>query len=246
MVKLRPEIANQGNYGIDAPTVIRNLAWIGALPLIAAILLLRLHGMLWSIAAGLLLLGGLFCWLEALLMLWSSKRGKGIIIRNLIEQLDIGKRDRILDVGCGRGFVLNSLAKQIPGGKVIGIDIWNPRDQSGNDPKVTLHNAELEGVRSRVEVIHADARGLPFDNGTFDKVVSSLAIHNIQGPEERRKAIEEMVRVLKRGGQAAILDFQHTREYAQFMADSGMRDVRISALYVQMFPPVRIVTGIKK
>uniref|UniRef100_UPI0034D977AF hypothetical protein n=1 Tax=Paenibacillus terrae TaxID=159743 RepID=UPI0034D977AF len=71
-------------------------------------------------------------------------------------------------------------------------------------------------------------------------------MHNIQESEERRKAIEEMVRVLKRGGQAAILDFQHTREYARYMADSGLQDVRISALYVQMFPPVRIVTGIKK
>ncbi|MET3852796.1 class I SAM-dependent methyltransferase [Paenibacillus sp. OAE614] len=246
MAQRRPEIANQGNYGIDAPTVIRNLAWIGVLPVVAGILLLCLHGVVWSIAAGLLFLGGLVCWVEVLLMLWSSKWGKGIVIRKLIEQLDIGEHDRILDVGCGRGFVLNALAKQISSGKAIGIDIWNPRDQSGNDPKVTLHNAELEGIRSRVEVIHADARKLPFDNDTFDKVVSSLVIHNIQEPKERRKAIEEMVRVLKGGGQAAILDFQHAREYARYMADSGLRDVRISALYVQMFPPVRIVTGIKK
>lgn len=88
-------------------------------------------------------------------------------------------------------------------------------------------------------------RELPFNDQTIDVVVSSLAVHNIPNQEGRLKAIQEIARVLKPGGKVALLDFQHTGEYAQTLRDLGWQDVKLSWLHFQMFPPVRIVTGKK-
>ncbi|MGE8203448.1 class I SAM-dependent methyltransferase [Heyndrickxia sp. NPDC080065] len=246
MTNYKKEIANKGNYGIDAPIVIRNLLLIGILLIIAAFFILQINGIVWFTLSILLLLGGIVCLGETILMVWSSKKGKGYVVRELIERLNIKENDTVLDVGCGRGFVLHSIAKQLSSGKAIGIDIWNTNDQSGNHLKVTLQNAEIEGVKNRVKIINADARILPFKENTFDAIASSLTIHNISSKSERQKAIDEMYRVLKTNGRVAILDFQYVEEYSQMLIKSGLKDVKISKLYFSMFPPVRIVTGIKK
>ncbi|WML39633.1 class I SAM-dependent methyltransferase [Neobacillus sp. OS1-2] len=246
MTKLKRDIANKGNYGIDAPNVVINLSLIGIILLIVTIFIFRFNGIVWTALFILLLLGGTVCLLEAIMMIWSSKKGKGYVVKKMIEQLNIKENDLVLDVGCGRGFVLHSLAKQLSNGKVIGIDVWNTKDQSGNNPNVTLQNAEKEGIQERVEIINADARDLPFEANTFDVIASSLAIHNISNKNERQKAIEEMVRVLKVNGHVAILDFQYIEEYSHMFKKAGLKDIMISKLYFSMFPPVRIVTGIKK
>lgn len=246
MATLKGEIAGKGAYGIDAPKVIRNLLTIGIILAAVGVVVLRFGGIIGMIAAILLLLGGIVCLAEGVLMIWSSKKGKAYVVKALIGKLNVQETDRVLDVGCGRGFLLHSLAKQVPHGKATGIDIWNAEDQSGNHPTVTLRNAEAEGVTERVEILQADARQLPFEDGTFDIVASSLAIHNISHPAERQKAIAEIVRVLKPEGKVALLDFQHTGEYAQVMIQSGLEQVQISKWHFAMFPPVRIVTGVKK
>ncbi len=81
-------------------------------------------------------------------------------------------------------------AQRLPRGRAVGVDVWSTKDQSGNAEQVTRQNAELEGVADRVELHTADMRKLPFDDGSFDVVVSSLAIHNVPGcwPARRRWA----------------------------------------------------------
>jgi arsenite methyltransferase len=88
---------------------------------------------------------------------------------------------------------------------------------------VTRQNAALEGVAERVELHTADMRQLPFDDGSFDVVVSSLAIHNVSGAGERARALREAARVLKKGGKLAIADIRHTRVYAGELEDCGLK-----------------------
>jgi ubiquinone/menaquinone biosynthesis C-methylase UbiE len=64
-------------------------------------------------------------------------------------------------------------------------------------------------------------RALPFPDGTFDIVVSSLAIHNIPSNADRAKAITEAWRVLKPGGRLAIADIRATARYAKTLAELG-------------------------
>ncbi|HEX3273197.1 MAG TPA: class I SAM-dependent methyltransferase, partial [Ktedonobacterales bacterium] len=112
-----------------------------------------------------------------------------------------------------------------PQGKAIGVDIWQTRDQSGNDQAATEANARAEGVAERIELLTADMRELPFEDASFDLVVSSLAIHNIHAPGGRAQAIAEAARVLKPGGRLRIADFRHVDAYATQLRELGWQDV---------------------
>jgi SAM-dependent methyltransferase len=239
---------SRADYGIDAPPVVRNLA-LGA----SAIILVGIAAFVfiseprwlryvlgyWGILAG----GSMV--LTSLLMAWSSKVGKLRQRDMLIQSLGLKGDETILDVGCGRGLLLIEAAKHLPNGKAIGVDLWQSVDQSGNRPQVTTENARLEGVADRVEIRTGDMRDLPLPDSSVDAVVASLSIHNIPGKEGRIQAIREIQRVLKPGGQVALLDFMATEEYLNALRSLGWKEVQRSGSSFWMFPPVRIVRGKK-
>jgi ubiquinone/menaquinone biosynthesis C-methylase UbiE len=66
---------------------------------------------------------------------------------------------------------------------------------------------------------------LPFEDDSFDLVVSSLAIHNIKGTAGRQKAVDEAARVLRPGGRLLIADIRGTRQHEARLATLGMNDV---------------------
>ena len=162
-----------------------------------------------------------------------------------MDSLALRGTETIVDIGCGRGLLLNAAARRLTTGKAIGIDLWQSADQSGNHPETTLANAQAEGVANRVEVKTGDMRELPFEDQTIDVVVSSLAIHNIPDKAGRAQAVREIARALKPNGQVALLDFQCTDEYIQTLRELGWQEAKLSRLLFQMFPPVRVVTGKK-
>jgi len=194
--------------------------------------------------AGLLIAGGL-CLATAGGMLWSSKVGKLRARDTLIDALPWRGDETVLDVGCGRGLLLIAAAKRLTTGTAIGIDVWHSVDQARNRPEATWTNARREGVADRIDIKDADARQIPFADGAFDVIVSSLVLHNIHGRAERDTAVREIVRVLKPGGRVALLDVAHTNAYMQVLIDSGLADVRRSRPLLLFFAPARIVTGRK-
>jgi arsenite methyltransferase len=120
---------------------------------------------------------------------------------------------------------LLAAAKLLPNGRAIGVDIWRA-DQTDNAERNTLRNAEIEGVADRVEVRTADITDLPFDDDSFDVIVSSLVVHNISNSEARAKAISEAARVLRPGGRLALVDIFFTNHYAEQLRALGWTDVR--------------------
>jgi ubiquinone/menaquinone biosynthesis C-methylase UbiE len=68
-------------------------------------------------------------------------------------------------------------------------------------------------------------RAVPLADSTFDLVVSSLTIHNIEGHQGRSQAVDEAVRVLKPGGQLLIADLRWTKAYAKRLRALGMENV---------------------
>jgi cyclopropane fatty-acyl-phospholipid synthase-like methyltransferase len=239
---------SHADYGIDAPPVVRNLALIGTLGIILGIIFSRVT-ILSPIITALLRSWGIWAGgsmlITSLLMVWSSKAGKLRKREMLIESLRLKGNETVLDVGCGRGLLLNEAAKHLPNGKAIGVDLWQTMDQSGNKPEVTWENARAEGVAERVEIKTGDMRELPLPDASVDAVVASLSIHNIPNKEGRAKAIQEIHRVLKPGGQIALLDFMATDEYFATLRSIGWKDVQVSGLSFWMFPPVRVVSGRK-
>lgn len=137
------------------------------------------------------------------------------------------------------------LAGVSAGGRAIGIDIWRSEDQSGNSQAAVLANAEAEGVRERVEVQTADARELPFAEASFDVVVSSWALHNIEGADEGGRALREIMRVLKPKGRLALIDIQHVSEYAGVLRRGGAESVHVSGPSRVFFIPTHTLLATK-
>jgi arsenite methyltransferase len=107
----------------------------------------------------------------------------------------------------------------------VGVDLWRRADQSGNSPEAARRNAAAEGVADHAELHEGDMTALPFDDDSFDVVLSSLAIHNIRGNIGRAKAISEAVRVLRPGGRLLIVDVRGTRQYQAQLVRMRMKDV---------------------
>jgi arsenite methyltransferase len=221
------------DYGIDAPDVIRRLFVVGIAG-ISAWVVTRLAVMfgqsdvpkLILIIAGMGFTTGLGFCLMAFWMLWNSKVGKLRRRERLLNLVSWSGNEQVLDVGCGRGLLLIGAAKRLNAGRATGIDIWQAEDLTGNEPEAVLENARRERVAERVAVKTADMRNLPFDDETFDVVVSNAAIHNLYKAEDRTEAIREIARVMKPGAYALIEDIRHHRQYALTFSKNGCKDIR--------------------
>jgi ubiquinone/menaquinone biosynthesis C-methylase UbiE len=190
------------------------------------------------------LLAGLFALGILGLYLHGTLRGKFVLWVGLLDSLRLRGDERILDIGCGRGAVLLMAAQHLTKGRAVGVDLWRTLDQSGNSAAVTQRNAVAEGVAERVELHTADMQALPFEDNSFDLVVSSLAIHNISGQAGREKAIGEAVRVLRPGGRVVIVDVRGTRQYQAELEKRGMADVARRWLGLR-YGIARLVTATK-
>jgi arsenite methyltransferase len=230
--------ARKGRYGLDAPyllalpvIVIVFDVWQAAVtrrpwPLIGAALVVVFCGFGWH----------------------SSRRGKFVVWRQILDDLKMRGDEQILDVGCGRGAVLLMAASYLTTGHATGIDLWRRQDQSGNAMDAARKNADAEGVAGRVSLETADMTALPFAAGTFDLILSSLAIHNVPGQEKRDRAIEEIVRVLRPGGRVAIADLRNIARYRERLEALGMADVSVRDLGWKMWwggpwVPTKLVTA---
>lgn len=92
---------------------------------------------------------------------------------------------RVLDVGCAKGFLMHDLVQVVPGLEVVGIDI----------SAYGLSHA-MPDVRGRVA--RATARDLPFTDGAFDLVLAVNVLHNLE-----REACLQALREIERVGRGA-------------------------------------------
>ena len=204
-----------GSYGIDAPYAPAFMAIMSVVLLILAILSGRWQRFV-PVTFMLAVLG---------FYLHNTLRGKFVVWAGLLDQLHLRGDERILDLGCGRGAVLLMAAQHLVTGRAVGVDLWRSVDQSGNSLEATRRNAIAEGVAERVDLHTGDMRALPFEDNSFDVIVSSFAVHNISGSAGREKAISEAVRVLRPGGRLMIADIRATQQHAAQLTKLGMSEV---------------------
>lgn len=236
-------------YGIDAPFVIVAFGVSGLLLIMMLVIAYHyssnFNPVVFYVLASIVSIASLYCGLVAIMMLLSSLYGKKRVINELLDSLQLRDGEQILDIGCGRGMLLIEAAKRLRNGKVVGIDIWRQEDQSNNSARIAWQNIKAESVLPVVDIMTCDMTKMSFSDGSFDVVISSLAIHNVSSVQERKSAINEIARVLKPGGRVALLDFQHTQAYAQIFRDMNWNEVVVSGMNFKMFPPVRIVEAMK-
>lgn len=108
----------------------------------------------------------------------------------------------VLDIGCAKGFMLYDMVQLIPGITVRGIDI----------SEYAIENAKEE-VKDFLSV--ANAKQLPFDDNSFDIVISINTVHNL-AVEDLAVALQEIERV-SRGKSFITVDAYRTDEEKQRM-----------------------------
>jgi arsenite methyltransferase len=243
----------KADYGQDVPGLVQDKFLIGGILAALGVFMRRwtesrqsTTDRLISLLGFATLVMGTFSVFEGLALIWGSRVGKLRLRDSLLDGLHLRGNETVLDVGCGHGLLLIGVAKRLPQGKAVGIDLWSQVDQDSNSRATTLANARAEGVYDRVEVHNGDMRELPFANNSFDAVVASQAVHNIESREGRRQAIHEIVRVLKPGGKVALMDIFFVDEFREALQANGMQNVRVSGRSFWYYPPTRTVTASKK
>jgi trans-aconitate 2-methyltransferase len=109
-----------------------------------------------------------------------------------IAELDLAGTERVLDVGCGDGFVTLRIAERLPGGSVVGVDA-SPRMIAKAESR-----AVPDGARAEFRI--ADAHDLPFD-GEFDVAVSFNALHWVP---DLQVALAAVARSVVDGGRVIV------------------------------------------
>jgi len=241
------------DYGVDAPGVIRNFFVIGGLLLLALVFAppgigpFRVGGASLTLELrGLFAGGAVSCLLGGALMILYAEVGKFRHRDRMLAMIPWTGSENVLDVGTGRGLLAIGAAKRLTTGRVVGIDIWNPSDLTGNTADGFLQNAELEGVAERVEIRNGDARRMPFPDGSFDVVLSNVCLHNIAGARGRTEACREIGRVLRPGGVALVSDFRETALYAAAFEEADFLVERSGLGLFDTYPPMRIVRAQKR
>jgi len=111
--------------------------------------------------------------------------------------------ERVLDVGCGKGFLLYELTQAVPGLEVAGLDI----------SAYAIEHAKEE-VRPFIE--HGSAVRLPYADRSFDCVLSLGTLHNL-GVSDLWSALREIDRVSRRDAYVMVESYRNEREKANLL-----------------------------
>jgi len=111
-----------------------------------------------------------------------------------IQRLDLKPGERIVDIGCGPGFLCESMAAAVaPTGHVVGIDISED----------LIKFATGQKTRDAIEYRVGDATRLPVEAAQFDVAVCTQVLEYVADVDA---ALREIIRVLRPGGRAFIID----------------------------------------
>jgi SAM-dependent methyltransferase len=120
------------------------------------------------------------------------------VAESMIAHYDLGPGSSILDVGCGKGFLLYEFTQIIPDAVVAGIDI-------------SAYAVEHAKEEVRTNVRAGSASNLPYDDNSSDLVLSLGTLHNLRN-FELFSALAEIERVSRKHSYVMVESFRNERE----------------------------------
>ena len=194
------------------------------------------------------------------------------IIRRLLPEMEfkrclaqaarIASSHRVLDLGCGTATLTIVLKTMHPQAEIVGMD---------PDPRIlAIAREKIAKAGLDIALDPGMAGNLPYDDGSFDRVVSSLVLHHLSS-EQKRRALREGFRVLKSGGELHVADwgrppnrliraaflieqlvdgFENTSDNVrgrlpQLFLEAGFKDVRETRQFKARFAVISIYQGRK-
>lgn len=121
-----------------------------------------------------------------------------VVAEDMAEHYQLKPGQRVLDVGCGRGFLLYELTQAVPGLEVAGIDI----------SQYAIDTAKEE-VRPYLR--QGLAQDLPYADHSFDLVYSLNTLHNLY-IYDLKKAIQHINRVSRKNSYIVVEGYRNERE----------------------------------
>ena len=137
----------------------------------------------------------LYDWLAPLMTLGSEHR----LHRQVVARLALDRPADVLDIGCGTGTLTRQIYDALPADaprRVCGVD--------AAEAMIAVANKKA-GARPGLEFAAALAEELPYPAASFNRVLSTFFFHHLNY-DLKVKSLAEIWRVLRPGGQAAILD----------------------------------------
>ncbi|MEA1961535.1 MAG: class I SAM-dependent methyltransferase, partial [Bacillota bacterium] len=120
------------------------------------------------------------------------------IAQDMAEYYRMEAGQKVLDVGCGKAFLLYELSQVVPGLEVAGIDISS----------YAIDNTKEE-VKGFLRV--GNARELPYEDNSFDLVYSITTLHNLC-VYDLKQAVQEIERVSRKNSYIVVESYRNERE----------------------------------
>lgn len=134
--------------------------------------------------------------------------------RHLVEQAQIKKSHRVLDLGCGTATLTLLIKRAHPEAEVVGLD---------GDPKILeIARAKVTKTGLGIPLEHGMAFELPYPDHSFDRVLSSLLFHHLTR-ENKGRTLREVFRVLRPGGELHVADLGKPSNTIMYLISLIMR-----------------------
>jgi SAM-dependent methyltransferase len=115
-------------------------------------------------------------------------------VEKLLNALQLAPGEDVLEIGCGSGWLLESLGRRIAPGQLFALDFSSKM----------LRKAAVRRFEFPLVIIHSGAEDIPLPDRSMDRVILINTFSQFQSPE---LVIAEVSRILKRGGRLDIKYF---------------------------------------
>ena len=126
------------------------------------------------------------------------------VIPTFVDHWGLTSESSLLDVGCAKGFMLHDVTEALPGITVAGVDVSS----------YAIENS-ISSVKDSLQV--ANATSLPYEDSSFDVVISINTVHNLER-DECAIALREITRVSKGGAFITVDAYRNDEEKERMYA----------------------------